>query len=124
MAGQEGHLDCTRLLIDSGATVDARRDDGGTPLMFACRYGHEPVAKMLLDKDVLVNKTMASSPDGRHRAGSLTHDLGSTYVKTKERAQKAKEDKPSSSGSSILGMAGWNSYPCGDGILRWRSRGS
>ena len=98
------------ILIDADADINGENDSGETPLMFACRYGHEPVAKMLLDKDVLVNKTMASSPDGRHRAGSLTHDLVSTHVKTKERAPSTGEvEEPVAVQARYGDKTGWTS---------------
>jgi ankyrin repeat protein len=43
-------LDKTRLLIDAGADVNGRSDDGQTPLLIACSfYGASPIVKLLLD---------------------------------------------------------------------------
>jgi ankyrin repeat protein len=43
-------LDKTRLLIDAGADVNGRSDDGQTPLLIACSfYGTSPIVKLLLD---------------------------------------------------------------------------
>ena len=109
-ACHHGYEHTARILIDADADINGENENGETPLMFACRYGHEPVAKMLLDKDVLVNKAMVSSPDGRHRAGSLTHDLGSTHVKTKERAPSTGEiEEPAAVQARYGDKTGWTS---------------
>jgi ankyrin repeat protein len=39
-----------RLLLDQGATVDARAPNGNTPLMLAARYGHEDSVNLLLER--------------------------------------------------------------------------
>jgi ankyrin repeat protein len=48
MAAENGHLDMLRLLLDRGASVQARHGDGASPLLKAIRSGHEEAAIVLL----------------------------------------------------------------------------
>ena len=43
-------MEAARLLLEKGAAVDARREDGGTALMVACECGHVEAARLLLEK--------------------------------------------------------------------------
>ncbi|KAG9390901.1 Ankyrin repeats (3 copies) [Carpediemonas membranifera] len=65
MASYYGHLDCVRLLIDSGADCARTLDDGSTALFQAARNGHDRVIELLLDTNPdlvdVVNKHNASS---------------------------------------------------------------
>jgi ankyrin repeat protein len=56
-AVSEDHLDVARLLIASGADVQARTTGGFTPILFAARQGNEDMARLLLDSGADVNDT-------------------------------------------------------------------
>jgi len=45
----KGHLEVVRLLLDSGADMEAADYSGSTPLHYACDEGHPQVARLLLD---------------------------------------------------------------------------
>lgn len=48
-AAKKGHEDVVRLLLDTGKTdLDARDNDGQTPLLWAARNGHVTIVKLLL----------------------------------------------------------------------------
>lgn len=49
-AASSPSADPVRLLLDLGATVDARAPNGNTPLMQAARYGAEDSVALLLEK--------------------------------------------------------------------------
>eukprot|EP00919_Chromeraceae_sp_WS-2016_P076936 GHVR01182052.1.p1 GENE.GHVR01182052.1~~GHVR01182052.1.p1 ORF type:complete len:116 (+),score=15.91 GHVR01182052.1:30-377(+) len=50
-----GHTDIARLLIDKGADVNSRENDGYTPLIWASNRGHTDIARLLIDKGADVN---------------------------------------------------------------------
>ena len=45
-----GHTESAHLLLDRGASVDARDDNQWTPLHWACWSGHDATARLLLDR--------------------------------------------------------------------------
>ena len=45
-----GHLELARGLLDLGAVVDARDNDGWDALMYALHHGHPAVVTLLLDR--------------------------------------------------------------------------
>jgi len=47
-AADRGHLECVKLLIDNGASLDAHNRQGATPLAFASARGHIDCARVLL----------------------------------------------------------------------------
>jgi ankyrin repeat protein len=49
-AASEGHLAIVRLLVEDGATIDAREGSGETPFHFACYEDHVEVAKYLYER--------------------------------------------------------------------------
>lgn len=50
------------LLLENGATIDAKTRDGLTPLHCAARSGHEQVVDMLLEKGAPISsKTKVSN---------------------------------------------------------------
>ena len=49
LASEKGNFDVVRLLLDHGAQVEAKANDGGTSLMLASKKGHLEVLKLLLD---------------------------------------------------------------------------
>jgi hypothetical protein len=46
LAAQRGHERVVRLLLDSGADIEARDQDDRTPLMWATQRGHETIARL------------------------------------------------------------------------------
>lgn len=54
-AAENGHLDIVRLLLDSGAKVNAKANWAVTALMKAATNGHFEIAKLLLAKKADVN---------------------------------------------------------------------
>ena len=45
---QNGHVDTCQRLVEAGATIDAARLGGFTPLYIACQHGHDDVVLYLL----------------------------------------------------------------------------
>ena len=55
-ASQNGHIECTRLLLGAGAAVDlAATDSGATPLYMACLEGHVECMHLLLSAGATVD---------------------------------------------------------------------
>jgi len=48
-------LDVVRLILENGATVDPRTDDGWTSLMLASHSGHLDVVRSLLENGATVD---------------------------------------------------------------------
>jgi ankyrin repeat protein len=48
-AAENGHLDVIKLLLEHGARVEARLDNGETPLDLAIAAGKEEAARLLRD---------------------------------------------------------------------------
>jgi serine/threonine-protein phosphatase 6 regulatory ankyrin repeat subunit B len=59
-AAAEGNLEQVKNLFSMGASIDAKDQWENTPLMRACLYGHENVARFLLDNGANVNATSGS----------------------------------------------------------------
>lgn len=56
-----GKTNMVALLLENGATIDAKTRDGLTPLHCAARSGHEQVVDMLLEKGAPISsKTKVS----------------------------------------------------------------
>lgn len=56
MAAGKGHLEVVKYLLDNGAIVDVKGDDGITPLLMAVQNSNNSqVVKLLLDKGANVN---------------------------------------------------------------------
>jgi len=49
LAASHGRLDMVELLLDAGADVNARDEDGSTALMCACEHGYIDIVQMLLN---------------------------------------------------------------------------
>jgi ankyrin repeat protein len=51
VAAQEGNSEAVKVLLERGANVNLKADNGATALMKACfRRGNAPVVKLLLEK--------------------------------------------------------------------------
>ena len=55
MACQNGHEAIVSLLLEKGADVNAKNNDGWTPLHWASENGHEAIVSLLLEKGADVN---------------------------------------------------------------------
>ncbi len=69
VATSNGFLDAVKLLIDSGAVVDARSETGTTPLLVSLRY--PAVTGLLLSKGADVNSKTNNGWTALHWAGSM-----------------------------------------------------
>src|SRR6202042_841531 len=72
-AAESGNTGAITLLLDLGFPVDARGDDGGTPLHAAAYSGSTPAVRLLLDRGAGVearDSTWASTPRGWTPIGS------------------------------------------------------
>jgi ankyrin repeat protein len=49
IAAGKGHLECLRLLLESGADKEAKHTTGATPLFAAVENGHLECARLLLE---------------------------------------------------------------------------
>jgi ankyrin repeat protein len=61
IAAKEGHLAVVKLLLEKGASIDAKAEDACTPLWIAAFYGHADVVTLLLEKGAAV--------EGKHKDG-------------------------------------------------------
>lgn len=50
LACQRGHKEVVKLLIGEKANLNAKSEDGNTPLSEACKYQHLEIAELLLEK--------------------------------------------------------------------------
>ncbi len=61
LAASNGAVNVTRVLLESGAEVDAASKDGATPLEEACIRGVAPIVMLLLDHGANVNHVNSDS---------------------------------------------------------------
>ena len=54
-ACEYGYLEIAKLLLDNGAKVDLKDEDGWNAFIFACYNGYLEIAKLLLDNGAEVN---------------------------------------------------------------------
>ena len=71
-ASEVGRLDLVRLLLDTGAAVDAQRPDGATALMAAAQSGHTAVVAVLLRAGA---EPSLRSNDGWWSVGDTAYDV-------------------------------------------------
>ncbi len=70
MSAEKGHEKCIRVLLDSGADIDAVNGTGLTALHLAARNGHIDVMKTLLKHDAYVDATDESGWTALHHAAN------------------------------------------------------
>ena len=72
-AVKEGDLNAVNRLLASGVSVNARGDDGYTPLHFAALYGHQQIVKLLISKGAKVNAKSSKGLTPLHGAAGAGH---------------------------------------------------
>ena len=84
-ASLKGHPSCISVLLDRGADVNAKKNNGWTALMAASKLGHPSCISVLLDRGADVD---ATANDGVTTASSLTTDR--EIIKLLARARAAR----------------------------------
>ena len=49
-AGGDNSTQIVKDLLDAGANINSKDDEGNTPLWWACRYGYIETIKLLIDR--------------------------------------------------------------------------
>jgi len=75
-ASSNGHTECAKLLLDSGADVNIKSNDGWTPLMWASSKGRTECVKLLLECGA---DTTIVDKDGK-TASMLSHNSDITQL--------------------------------------------
>ena len=91
-ATQSGHTDFVRLLLEHRASVDAREEDGWTPLMMAAQNGHLEICDLLLRRGANVDaeeKDQATalwlaSQQGHINIVKRLYEAGAKVIATKD----------------------------------------
>ncbi len=55
VSAKNGDIEALKQHLASGADVNAKADDGGTPLFWAAGYGHKEIVELLIDNAANVN---------------------------------------------------------------------
>jgi ankyrin repeat protein len=71
-AAEEGFLSVVRAVLQAGADVNKVRDDGFTPLLLACKGGHEECALALLKEGAHTAVTAVDEDAGGERVSVLS----------------------------------------------------
>jgi uncharacterized protein len=96
-AAASGQLDFVKSLLDSGANIECKNNQGATALILASVKGHELVVELLLDRGADVNvKTatgitplMAAATAGREDVAKLLLDKGADVSATDQQGRTA-----------------------------------
>lgn len=75
VAAGGGHIEVVNVLLDNGARVDGRDNDGRTALMAASREGHEEITAALMDRGADVNAISNSDSLDQVMYGSMTGNM-------------------------------------------------
>jgi len=57
-----------KLLLDRGACIEAKNNDGDTPLIIACSGGHFEIVKLLLEQGAQIEESCFSSISDDNRS--------------------------------------------------------
>ncbi|RYP73656.1 hypothetical protein DL771_003544 [Monosporascus sp. 5C6A] len=68
-AAENGRLAVLKLLLEKGAQIEVRDEDGKTPLILATEQGHEAIARLLIENGAQIE---ARDPDGDTPLGYVT----------------------------------------------------
>jgi ankyrin repeat protein len=72
-AARTGNIEAVKQHLAAGTAVNAKSDDGGTPLHFAAYYGRTVIAELLIAKGADVNAKDYSGRTPLHDAVSRGH---------------------------------------------------
>ena len=72
-ACKNGNIDLVKKLLSYGADVNAKNNDGWTPLHYASRNGHTEIVKLLLEHGVDVNCKNNNGYTPLHLASEKRH---------------------------------------------------
>jgi hypothetical protein len=108
-----GFKETVKLLLDSGAEVDARSQDRRTPLMLAASKGYKDVVKMLLDAGAdpaLTDRTgetaeSLASSQGFTEVAALLRDAPPLAADQKPRALPPQDNNPATASSDTADIA-------------------
>ncbi|HEU0049657.1 MAG TPA: ankyrin repeat domain-containing protein [Nitrososphaera sp.] len=70
-ACSDGNARAVRSLIDAGANVNAREEEGETPLMYAAVEGHTEIVLLLLSRGAEINSVSINEETALGRAASM-----------------------------------------------------
>jgi len=100
-----GAVECTKLLIARGATIDAKAADLSTPLSFAAEKGHLVIAKMLIEAGANVESKNDPEEKGGATPFLLAAHNGQTEAVKLLLEKKAKVDEKTIDGLGCLHLA-------------------
>jgi hypothetical protein len=89
---EKGHLDVARDLIEAGADVNAKDNNGSTPLFFCALKGHVEVARALIEAGADVNAKKDNGVTPLHMCAYTGHLEVSRALIEKGADVNAKED--------------------------------
>ncbi|RMG03466.1 MAG: ankyrin repeat domain-containing protein, partial [Acidobacteria bacterium] len=84
-AARYGYLEIARLLISSGANVNAKDQDGQTPLHEAAWYGNSGVAKLLISSRADLNAKNKNGKTPLGVASRNTREAIKEYLKDQQK---------------------------------------
>jgi len=72
-AARNGQKDCLRTLIDLGANIDAKNNDGDTALFLAVKFRKIECLKILIEKKADMEAVDSSGVNGLYGNTALLH---------------------------------------------------
>ncbi|CAG8459568.1 27087_t:CDS:2 [Dentiscutata erythropus] len=89
-----GHTKCVEILLGAGAQIEPQIEDGHShiPLSLACKYGHEDIAMLLLEKGAQIipdaeglTPLHLASREGHHKLLKILTEHGETLLDTRDK---------------------------------------